>query len=143
MATTLRLCSGQARGARRSQRPAAGPPAPRIGALSPHRWTRVAELRYKAWGETRYTDGTTPTTYRFTGQREDATIGLYFYNARYYDPALGRFVSADTVVPEPGNPSHGDSLRSQALNRYRTLTTTPHGIPMQRGMASTGRRTSG
>jgi RHS repeat-associated protein len=61
----------------------------------------VAELRYKAWGETRYTYGTTPTTYRFTGQREDATIGLYFYNARYYDPALGRFISADTVVPEP------------------------------------------
>jgi len=39
--------------------------------------SRVAELRYKAWGETRYTWGTTPTTYRFTGQREDATIGLY------------------------------------------------------------------
>ena len=62
--------------------------------------TRVAELRYRAWGETRYTYGTTPTTYRFTGQREDATIGLYFYNARYYDPALGRFVQADTIVPD-------------------------------------------
>jgi RHS repeat-associated protein len=36
--------------------------------------------------------------------------GLYFYNARYYDPALGRFVSADTLVPNPGNPA--------ALNRY-------------------------
>ncbi|MCX7682630.1 MAG: hypothetical protein N2508_11830 [Anaerolineae bacterium] len=24
-----------------------------------------AELRYKAWGETRYTSGATPTTYRF------------------------------------------------------------------------------
>ncbi len=45
------------------------------------------------------------TTYRFTGQREDDTIGLYFYNARYYDPALGRFVQADTVVPSPGNPT--------------------------------------
>jgi len=55
-------------------------------------------LRYKAWGENRYTYGTTPTAYRFTGQREDGTIGLYFYNARYYDPALGRFVQADTLV---------------------------------------------
>ncbi len=36
--------------------------------------------------------------------------GLYFYNARYYDPALGRFISADTIVPQPGNP--------QSLNRY-------------------------
>ncbi len=44
------------------------------------------------------------------GQRWDATIGLYFYNARYYDPLLGRFVQPDTLVPEPGKP--------QALNRY-------------------------
>ncbi len=55
-------------------------------------------------GETRYTTGTTPTTWRFTGQREDATIGLYFYNARYLDPALGRFTQPDTIVPAPGNP---------------------------------------
>jgi RHS repeat-associated protein len=79
--------------------------------------SRVAELRYRAWGETRYTDGTTPTTYRFTGQRKDATIGLYFYNARYYDPALGRFISPDTLVPEPGNP--------QALNRYSYVLNNP------------------
>jgi len=78
---------------------------------------RVAELRYKAWGETRYADGTTPTTFRFTGQREDATIGLYFYNARYYDPALGRFIAPDTIVPEPGNP--------QALNRYAYTRNNP------------------
>ncbi|MCX7683008.1 MAG: hypothetical protein N2508_13760 [Anaerolineae bacterium] len=58
----------------------------------------MAELRYKAWGETRYTWGTTPTAYRFTGQREDATIGLYFYNARYYDPVLGRFLQPDSLV---------------------------------------------
>ena len=65
--------------------------------------TRVGELRYHPYGGTRYSWGSTPTGYRFTGQREDATIGLYFYNARYYDPALGRFISADTVVPEPEN----------------------------------------
>ncbi|MFZ1474383.1 MAG: RHS repeat-associated core domain-containing protein, partial [Anaerolineae bacterium] len=72
---------------------------------------RMAELWYKPWGENRGTPvGATPTTYRFTGQREDASIGLYFYNARYYDPALGRFISADTLVPQPQNP--------QSLNRY-------------------------
>jgi RHS repeat-associated protein len=46
----------------------------------------------------------------YTGQRWEAGIGLYDYNARYYDPALGRFVQADTVVPSPQN--------SQSLNRY-------------------------
>jgi RHS repeat-associated protein len=66
---------------------------------------------------TRYTTGTTPTTWRFTGQREDATIGLYFYNARYLDPALGRFTQPDTIVPAPGNP--------QALNRYSYVLNNP------------------
>jgi hypothetical protein len=55
-----------------------GTPCPPCrGAVPPQGGRGVAELRYKAWGENRYTDGTTPTTYRFTGQREDATIGLY------------------------------------------------------------------
>ncbi|MHC1730424.1 MAG: RHS repeat-associated core domain-containing protein [Bacteroidales bacterium] len=34
----------------------------------------------------------------------EAETGLYFYNARWYDPALGRFLQADSVVPQPGNP---------------------------------------
>ena len=72
---------------------------------------RIAELRYRPWGESRYTFGATPTQRRFTGQTLDNVAGgLYFYNARYYDPALGRFASADTIVPQPGNP--------QSLNRY-------------------------
>ena len=55
--------------------------------------------------------------WRFTGQREDATIGLYFYNARYLDPVLGRFTQPDTIVPQPGNP--------QALNRYSYVLNNP------------------
>jgi RHS repeat-associated protein len=64
---------------------------------------KVAELRYSAWGETRYTDGDTSTQRRYTGQIE-AEAGLYDYNARWYDPALGRFAQADTMIPEPYNP---------------------------------------
>jgi RHS repeat-associated protein len=79
--------------------------------------TEVGELRYYPYGETRYTSGSTPTSYRFTGQREDATIGLYFYNARYYDASLGRFVQADSIVPSPGNP--------QSLNRYSYVLNSP------------------
>ena len=60
--------------------------------------SKVAELRYHPWGGTRFTSGTTPTARRFTGQIEDAAIGLYFYNARYYDPALGRSIQADSIV---------------------------------------------
>jgi RHS repeat-associated protein len=80
--------------------------------------TRTGELWYKPWGEYRGTAfGTTPTTYRFTGQREDSAIGLYYYGARYYDSTLGRFIQPDTIVPEPGNP--------QALNRYSYTLNNP------------------
>lgn len=36
--------------------------------------------------------------------------GLLFYQARYYDHALGRFTSSDTIVPEPGNPLAWDGF---------------------------------
>jgi RHS repeat-associated protein len=72
---------------------------------------RQAELRYFAYGKTRYIYGTTPTTYRYTGQRQQGNANeLYYYNARWYDPLVGRFLSADTIVPDPKNP--------QGLNRY-------------------------
>ena len=37
--------------------------------------------------------------------------------ARQYDPALGRFLQADTIVPDPGNP--------QSLNRYSYTLGNP------------------
>ncbi len=72
--------------------------------------TVVAETRYLPYGEQRWITGTLVTDFTFTGQRAEAGFRLMDYNARYYDPGLGRFVSADPVVPEPGNP--------QAWNRY-------------------------
>jgi RHS repeat-associated protein len=78
----------------------------------------VGEARYTPYGEMRrdYPRGVIPTDRLYTGQRQE-TFGLYDYRARYYDPALGRFVSADTVVPEAGNP--------QALNQYAYVTNNP------------------
>jgi RHS repeat-associated protein len=65
--------------------------------------TEFGEVRYRAFGATRFTSGTTPTTFRYTGQREESGLGLYYYGARWYDPALGHFLQPDTLVPEPGN----------------------------------------
>ena len=39
----------------------------------------------------------------YTGQELDDT-GLLYYGARYYDPTLGRFVSPDTLIPDPTQP---------------------------------------
>jgi RHS repeat-associated protein len=52
---------------------------------------------FSPYGSVRYSQGTMPTSYSFTGQRFDNLTGLLYYNARYYDPVVGRFVSADTV----------------------------------------------
>jgi len=58
---------------------------------------------YTPFGESRRREGTLPTGRGFTGAPLDET-GLLFLQARYLDPALGRFVSADTVAPEARNP---------------------------------------
>ncbi|MGB9873194.1 MAG: RHS repeat-associated core domain-containing protein, partial [Anaerolineae bacterium] len=77
---------------------------------------RVGELRYTPYGGVRWAWGTFPTDRRFTGQRQEG-FGLYDYRARFYSPGLGRFVSADTIVPNPGDP--------QDLNRYTYARNSP------------------
>jgi RHS repeat-associated protein len=56
---------------------------------------------YDAWGLPRFTTGTLPTKYTFTGQYSHvAGFGLMFYQARWYSPELGRFGQADSIIPE-------------------------------------------
>src|SRR6266498_5210699 len=69
------------------------------------------------FGETRFTTGTMNTDKLFTGQREMAGLGIYHYGARFYSQKLGRFLSADTIVPGFANP--------QNLNRYSYVTNNP------------------
>jgi RHS repeat-associated protein len=52
--------------------------------------------------------GETPTDYTYTGQREEAALGLMYYVARWYDPHIAHFVQADTIVPGAGNPAAWD-----------------------------------
>ena len=57
------------------------------------------------------------TSHGFTGQRLDSSTGLYFYNARYYDPQLGRFTQPDSIVQDYADP--------QTLNRYSYARNNP------------------
>ena len=83
----------------------------------------VTRMRYKAWGEARGTSASAFATDRlFTGQVYDGDVsaggtGLYYYNARMYDPALGRFTQADAIVPEPSRPL--------AFDRYAYVYNNP------------------
>ena len=79
----------------------------------------AGKMLYKAFGEQRHSSGTTPTDYRYTGQLSQVdAVGLYYYGARWYDPALGRFVSPDTIVPL-------ESQGVQAWDRYAYVRNSP------------------
>ena len=75
----------------------------------------LSKLKYTAYGELR--TGTSTTDYQYTGQRNEIEIGLYYYVARFYDPQLARFISADTIVPQPGS--------SQGYDRYAYVNNNP------------------
>ena len=54
---------------------------------------------------------------RFTGKVWDEKVGLYYFNARWYDPELGRFISED--------PYAGELNRPRSLTRYLYGTNNP------------------
>jgi RHS repeat-associated protein len=55
------------------------------------------EQIYDPYGNIRYSSGTIGTDKGYTGQFDDAVTGLDYYNARWYDPVSGQFLSPDTV----------------------------------------------
>jgi len=65
---------------------------------------RVGEVRYRPYGERRpgYSLGAMVTDRLYTGQRWEGALGLYDYRARFYDPALGRFLQPDSLVQTDG-----------------------------------------
>jgi RHS repeat-associated protein len=84
---------------------------------------------YDAWGKQRNLNGTsmsnaffTPIAqlgerHGFTGHEEMDDVGLIHMNGRIYDPATGRFLSADPTIQFP------DDL--QSYNRYSYINNNP------------------
>jgi len=81
--------------------------------------------RYDPYGNYRTEPGTNAnpdiSDRGFTGHRMNNTgtndLGLIYMNARYYLPEVGRFISADSIVPDPSNP--------QSYNRYTYALNSP------------------
>jgi RHS repeat-associated protein len=64
--------------------------------------------------------GISQTSLNYTGQRLDGT-GLVYYHARSYDPVLGRFISADTIVPGMAE-EDGSGVASLGYDGHTALT---------------------
>ena len=78
---------------------------------------KVQLLQYTPYGTVSRSEGSKDVAHKFAGQRLDDSTGLYFYNSRYYDPELGRFISADSIVPDFSDP--------QSFNRYSYVRNNP------------------
>ncbi|WP_083189831.1 RHS repeat domain-containing protein [Orenia metallireducens] len=55
--------------------------------------------------------------YKYTGQKQVVSIGLYYYGARYYDPEIGRFVTEDSY--------RGELDKPQTQHLYIYVTNNP------------------
>jgi RHS repeat-associated protein len=88
---------------------------------------KSAEQLYYPWGTARYasTPGI-PTSFRFTGQRRENYLDLYWYGSRWYDPSAARFIQADTVVPDPGNSQDWDRYAYTNNNPVKYIDPTGH-----------------
>ncbi|MCX6023099.1 MAG: hypothetical protein NTZ05_15490 [Chloroflexi bacterium] len=77
----------------------------------------VERYDYDAFGALRNTPSGATNDRRYTGEQHDAESGYTFLRARYYDPALGRFISKD--------PFPGVQQDPQTLNGYIYVGNNP------------------
>ncbi len=90
---------------------------PRPIAICKH-YADAKEARCRHCGQNKLEFYPTPTAEpTSTDGRHDSYIKLYDYGARWYDPQIGRFISPDTIIPDPGN--------SQSFNRYAYVENNP------------------
>jgi len=84
---------------------------------------------YDAFGVQIQSTGTTPNDFRFGGEQDDSSLGFYYLRARYLDPNIGRFKSADPFEGNPYDPGtlhrylyvHGNSVNQSDPSGLVTL----------------------
>ena len=85
-------------------------------------------IRYDSFGNrTSQTNSSITTRYGYTGRELDSETGLYYYRSRYYDPAVGRFLSEDTIGFAGGD-----------TNLYRYVGNSPVNFVDPWGLQETG-----
>jgi RHS repeat-associated protein len=86
-------------------------------ALTDQQGAVAARYEYDAFGAVRRVAGDIESPFGFTGREGESALGLYYFRARYYDPALGRFLSPDSAPR--------DLRRVLALNPYLYARNDP------------------
>ncbi len=67
------------------------------------------------------------TQHTNTGQYSNMSdFGLMYYNARWYDPYLNRWVQPDSIIPDPGNPQDRDRYSYTRNNPMSRTDPTGH-----------------
>ncbi len=77
----------------------------------------VNTYEYDVFGAVSASSGSLANFFEFAGEQVDDSTDLQYLRARYYDPAVGRFVSQDPVLGTPGVPG--------TLNRYPYVLNGP------------------
>ena len=84
----------------------------------------INHIVYDSFGNTTsQTNSNNTMLIGFDGYQYDAATGLYYANARYYSPTLGRFISQD-----PSGFSAGDSNLYRFVGNHPTYATDPTGL---------------
>lgn len=78
----------------------------------------VTTLEYLPFGEIYNVQGSVTWRYSYTGKEYDRETGLYYYESRYYNPEMGRFLSPDD---QPGGPLEDRDI----FNRYAYVLNNP------------------
>ncbi|MEL4106285.1 kelch repeat-containing protein [Oscillospiraceae bacterium WX1] len=64
----------------------------------------VMTYDYDAFGVVTTATGNIANSYLYAGYQFDDETGMYYLNARYYDPVTARFISADTYTGQASDP---------------------------------------
>jgi RHS repeat-associated protein len=82
-------------------------------------------LDYYPFGGIRIDSGSYSDQRKFAGQEYDSNTSLEYMNARYYDPATGRFTSQDPVFLSLGTGKLAILTNPQTLNSYSYADNNP------------------
>ena len=80
--------------------------------------TAVATYKYDAWGNVISATGTMASVnpFRYRGYYYDTETGFYYVSSRYYDPEVGRYLNADSVMAGVGGSVQGYNLFAYCFN---------------------------